>query len=251
MRIKYYDKDPKKGGKEIPDLGEYFEKLLKDGGLINPVHNFEMLKEFRQKRFEIEKVKFIEERNSKKLKTTEFELNCFYVAWLNHELKVIENWLSDKYPKGQPKQRESTSDQIEILKYEAFIKDEKDNIQNPEGPEKIHLLSIPTRKGTPDEFLMFWLEHLSNNKKGEPSLMNKQDIEHFFNQNFAGTPGVNEIKKFAPKMSKTELCRITYKFWYAFGEYGTKLQYADMLIKNFERFEKDNKYDLCKNIANR
>lgn len=118
---------------------EMLKKLIEGyAPALNPVDNFEMLKMFRQNKYEIEKVKFIEERNSKKLKTGEFEMNCFYVLWLNNELKVIESWLSDKYPNGEVKKiRHSTSDQVEILKYESFIKSEKENIQKTEQFDKL------------------------------------------------------------------------------------------------------------------
>lgn len=93
---------------------------------INPIHDFELLKEFRRKMFKNAVDNFIQERNKKGLETSDVELSAFYYAWLRGELKTIEFWMSDKYPKGQPKIRPSTSDQIEILKYEAWIKSEKD-----------------------------------------------------------------------------------------------------------------------------
>jgi len=112
-----------------------------------------------------------------------------------------------------------------------------------------HLLSIRT-KATREQTLDFWLVHLSNNKKGESSLMSEQDIEHFVNQNFEGFPGVDEIIEFTPNMYKSELNCITYKFFNKYGINGTKPQYVKLLQGNFTKFKGDKEDSTYKNIAN-
>lgn len=83
---------------------------------LNPTDNFELLKPHRQQMFEIEKQKFIDFRNEKNIITNEFELNEFYLIWLNDELKTIEGWLI-RTPKKLP------SNIVEIKKYENYVND--------------------------------------------------------------------------------------------------------------------------------
>lgn len=131
-------KPPEYEWKEVSEA-KYFEAINKDLGgriLINPTHNFELLKAFRLQIFENAKVRFIEERKSKGLETGDLELNAFYFAWLKHELEVIKTWLSDKHPNGKPKQRPSTSRQMEILKYESFINAEMEQCFQDSKPTK-------------------------------------------------------------------------------------------------------------------
>jgi hypothetical protein len=97
----------------------------KHGAILNPTHDFDLLKEARFEQFKEWQAEFVNERNLNHLKTTAFDMNCLYIKWLNHELKVIEQWLSDKYPSGETKKyKESNSTQIEITKYQDFIKNE-------------------------------------------------------------------------------------------------------------------------------
>lgn len=105
----------------LKDIG-FVERMQSEHGFtINPTHNFELLKETRRGLFEEWKTAFIEERTIKKLQTNEFEMLCFYYAWLKQELDVIKQWLSDKYPNGEKRPKHSTSDQIEILKYKHSV----------------------------------------------------------------------------------------------------------------------------------
>lgn len=134
----------------------------------------------------------------------------------------------------------------------AFKKIKRDlqDSDHPEAPGKEHLLSIPT-KATQEQILNFWLELQGNNKKGEPFWESEEEIDHFVNQNFEGFEGVDEIKEFNPNMNKTELRRVTYKFFNKYGIYGTKPQYVKLLQENFTKFEGDKENSTYKNIANR
>jgi hypothetical protein len=105
------------------------EALQNIGLTINPTHNFEMLRSKRIELIENEKKKFIEERDINKLETTEIELNLFCLDCYNRELETIEQWLSDKYPNGEKKNKPSTSTQIEILKYKNYVSAEIENIK--------------------------------------------------------------------------------------------------------------------------
>ena len=121
--IKFYDNDPKKGCKQI----SFWEHMQWMGIETIPIHDYELLKSTRQQQFAKERERFIEERKLKKVKTSDFELNCFYFAWLKDELEEIGQCLSDKTSDGKTKRKPSTSDQIEILKYQQFVTDEIEN----------------------------------------------------------------------------------------------------------------------------
>ena len=100
------------------------------------------------------------------------------------------------------------------------------------------LLSIPT-KANAEQILRFWLKLQGENERGEPYWENEQEIKHFVNQNFYGFPGVNEIKEFNPNMNKSELNHVTWTFFNLYGIYKSKIQYADLLNKNFTKFRND------------
>jgi hypothetical protein len=157
------------------------EWLEKNGIELNPVENFELLKEFRLSKYEIERTKFIEERTAKRLITTDSDLSLHYIACLKNELKVIERWLSDKDEKGQPKLRESTSNQIEILKYEVFVKDEIDK-HSPQAQTKESYSELLVRA-----FLVRLLQDakIESNESGEKLLKNiaGKYPDYFQNQN--------------------------------------------------------------------
>ncbi|MDQ3049374.1 MAG: hypothetical protein M3Q95_00665 [Bacteroidota bacterium] len=117
-----------KGGKQVMSTWDYLEKTdfikklyEEHGAIMNPTHDFKLLKPVRLELYEQAKTSFIEERNLKKVEITSFELNSFLYAWLKNELKVIDIWLAETYPNGKIKRKPSTSDQIEILKYKTFV----------------------------------------------------------------------------------------------------------------------------------
>ena len=96
------------------------QATLHKGIFLNPTYNFELLKQTRHTLFEKAKEDFIAEQ--KNLPTKDFELNSFYVYWLEKELKnSIANWLSDTYPNGAKKRKQSASELIEIKKYKDFV----------------------------------------------------------------------------------------------------------------------------------
>lgn len=127
--MNYYDKDPKKGGKKIPPY-KYFvqsgltEKAIAEGCLINPTHDFNLLKAARLSLFEKHKLQFIDERTFNEVATTDQDLNEHYIAWLNNELDVIKQWLPDNNPTGKPRTKPYISNQIEIKKYWHFVVNE-------------------------------------------------------------------------------------------------------------------------------
>ena len=133
--MKFYDKDPNDGGKEVP-FWDYFTKsgqynYFRERGItINPVHSFELLKKVRFEQYQIHKQKFIEERNFNRLNTLDSDLNLFYGIWLNNELEVVERWLSATHPNGEKKKvKESISNQIEISKYKQFVLNELERME--------------------------------------------------------------------------------------------------------------------------
>lgn len=110
-----------------------FHLEAQEGGIVedqkvfklNPTHNFELLKEHRKKYFEERKSRFISDRKLKSLETKDGDVNQCYVFWLQDELKVIDLWLSDKYPNGKPKGiRQRDSERVELLKYQSFVQEE-------------------------------------------------------------------------------------------------------------------------------
>ena len=124
--MKFYNGDPDKGGKEVSfwncaTEGGMIKHFSKSGFVFNPTHNFELLKPIRLQLFEKFKLGFIDERRINEVETTDFELNCFYLAWLQHELIVVNKWLS---------QNPTISNQIEITKYQNFINTEIEKIKN-------------------------------------------------------------------------------------------------------------------------
>lgn len=131
--IKYYNDDPKRGGKRIShyewlEISGLLEGLEKKGMILNPVHDFDLLKAKRKEQFEKAIKSFKADRKLNKLPTTDFELNCFYIMWLKNEMKVIEGWLTSKLPNGKPK--ESNSNQIEIMKYNHYVNGEITNAES-------------------------------------------------------------------------------------------------------------------------
>ncbi|OFX39153.1 MAG: hypothetical protein A2X03_12515 [Bacteroidetes bacterium GWA2_40_15] len=155
-----------------------------------------------------------------------------YEEYLGYErrFKECEYWIEDK------------ENELAKLGDNTLIIEKKD-IQNPEPPAKKHVLSIPTN-ATPEKILDFWLRLLGNNEKGEPYWNNKQEIEHFVNQNFEGFPGVDELKEFIPSMTKSELNQVTWTFFKTYGKSKTKKQYEKLLLQNFTKF-KDDKNVYC------
>ena len=118
-----------KNGKQQMPIYD-FVKAINPESPINPTHNYELLKEHRLKTYKDAEGKFIEQRNIDRVPTGELETNVFYGGWLRHELKVIDQWLSDTYPNGEKKKfLTSASNQIEILKYEQFVKTEIERIE--------------------------------------------------------------------------------------------------------------------------
>jgi len=124
-----------KKGKKVMSDWKFLEttgtvgRLAKAGITFNPIHDFDKLKPFRLEKYEVAKKSFIEEREMNEVKTGDFELNVHLFSWFRSELLVIEQWLSDTYPKGQKKNKPSTSDQIEILKYKQHVNSEMQRLK--------------------------------------------------------------------------------------------------------------------------
>lgn len=89
----------------------WIKKIEEETGcIINPTHDLQLLKETRLKLYKKVLEEFTKERTVKKLTTDNKDLNIFESTWLKNELEVINEWLSL-----------STSDQIELNKYEQFV----------------------------------------------------------------------------------------------------------------------------------
>lgn len=103
----------------LTDFWEY----LKDTDLpeneriiINPTHNFELLKKIRESIYLTKKKIFIGQRNLSKLNTNDFEIEQFYILWLKNEIDIIKVWLSNN--------QNTSSNIIEINKYNDFVNNE-------------------------------------------------------------------------------------------------------------------------------
>jgi len=129
--MKFYEEE---NGKQIS-----FWKFLEINKLtsgLNPTHNFELLKSHRLKQYEDKLVASTDKRLLNELETTLFDISMLYSDWLNDELKIIEQWLSDKYPNGDKKKPLLSEEKIEIVKYKTFISNEIDSTISDEPKNK-------------------------------------------------------------------------------------------------------------------
>ena len=107
-----------------------FIKSINPDSQVNPTHNVELLKEHRLKIYQVEEMGFIEERGINQVETDNWEKNMFYYGWLKNEIRVIEQWMSRIFPNGEKKRGKiSSAEQIEILKYEQYVKMEMTRIE--------------------------------------------------------------------------------------------------------------------------
>jgi hypothetical protein len=137
----------------------------------------------------------------------------------------IQDFFNDLELKIMDEQDDSEEIDIQVIQ-------ESDSMIMTENKQ---LLSIHTNAGC-DEILSFWLKLRGNNKKGKPYWESKDEIEHFVNQNFEGFDGVGSIQEFNPNMNKSELYHVTWKFYRIYKVSNSKIQYVDLLVKNFIRF---------------
>ena len=140
--MKFYEEE---NGKQIS-----FWKLLEITKLtsgLNPTHNFKLLKPHRLKQYEEAIVNFNDEMALNEVEIKPIDIPMLYSEWLNNELKVVEQWLSDKYPNGQKKKPLSFAEQIEIEKYKTFISNElKKSIRLLKTRlKKIRIQSVPKK----------------------------------------------------------------------------------------------------------
>ena len=117
--MKFYEEE---NGKQI-SFWKFLEITKLTSGL-NPTHSFELLKSHRLKQYEDKLVASTDKRLLNELETTLFDISMLYSEWLNNEMKVVEQWLSDKYPNGQKKKPLLSEEKIEIVKYKTFISNE-------------------------------------------------------------------------------------------------------------------------------
>jgi len=101
-----------------------FLEITKLTSGLNPTHSFELLKSHRLKQYEDKLVASTDKRLLNELETTLFDISMLYSEWLNNEMKVVEQWLSDKHPNGDKKKPLSFEEKIEIVKYKTFISNE-------------------------------------------------------------------------------------------------------------------------------
>lgn len=209
--MNYYDKDPKKGGKKIPAYKFFVqsgltEKAIAEGGLINPTHDFNLLKAARLSLFEKHKLQFIDERTFNEVATTDQDLNQYYIAWLNNELDVIKQWLSDKYPTGKPRLKPDISNQIEIKKYWHFVVNE---IETTELKVKTTVIQLDEHTTTVLKALNEYgfSKYLSDNKYDENkvySLMSKQEKKSFMPYCIALLSEIEYLKYFRKEYAKSQ-----------------------------------------------
>ena len=131
--MKFYEEE---NGKQIS-----FWKFLEINKLTsgNPTHSFELLKSHRLKQYEDKLVASTDKRLLNELETTLFDISMLYSEWLNNEMKVVEQWLSDKHPNGDKKKPLSFAEQDEIEKYKTFISNEIDStvLDKPNNKKQI------------------------------------------------------------------------------------------------------------------
>ena len=107
-----------------------FIKAMDPDAPINPTHNFELLKVHRLKMYDKAEQEYIAERTINRVETGDLEKSVFYYGWLKNELQIIAQWLSDTYPNGEKKRiKTSSAIQMEILKYERYVKTEMERIE--------------------------------------------------------------------------------------------------------------------------
>jgi len=129
--MKFYEEE---NGKQIS-----FWKVLEITKLtsgLNPTHSFELLKPHRLKQYEDTIVAFTDEMALNEVEITPIDIPMLYSDWLNDELKIIEQWLSDKYPNGDKKKPLLKSEKIQIMKYKTFISNEIDSTISDEPNNK-------------------------------------------------------------------------------------------------------------------
>ena len=117
--MKFYEEE---NGKQI-GFWKFLEITKLTSGL-NPTHNFKLLKPHRLKQYEEAIVNFNDEMALNEVEIKPIDIPMLYSKWLNNELKVVEQWLSDKYPNGQKKKPLLSEEKIEIVKYKTFISNE-------------------------------------------------------------------------------------------------------------------------------
>ena len=107
-----------------------FIKAMDPDAPINPTHNFELLKACRLKMYDKAEQEYIVERTINRVETGDWEKSVFYYGWLKNELQIIAQWLSDTYPNGEKKRiKTSSAIQMEIIKYERYVKTEMERIE--------------------------------------------------------------------------------------------------------------------------
>jgi hypothetical protein len=145
--------------------------------LLNPTHNFELLKIHRQGLFKKKKAEFISERKEKNVSTNKIDTDLFYQLWLQKELKVIDHWHGDKFPSGEKKSimlRDTVK--VEIIKYQNYIQVELRNIelQNKNNSTSQTIDTTPISKNKLDtSVLENCVRIMSHHLDGDESLISE------------------------------------------------------------------------------
>ena len=118
-----WDGKPDSYSEAISDAN--FQRFLLKQRWTNPTNNFELLRDARQKQFEIESEIYHRERGIAGLANDEFSNLVFRKGWVEKELGVVEQWLCDKYPNGQKKLiKRSAIEKTEIMRYQKMLLEE-------------------------------------------------------------------------------------------------------------------------------
>lgn len=129
-----------------------FIKAMNPDAPINPTHNFELLKAHRLKMYDKAEQEYIAERTINRVEAGDLEKSVLYYGWLKNELQIIAQWLSDTYPNGEKKRiKTSSAIQMEIIKYERYVKKEMGLIE--EFVKGRSDESISTNAGIPPHLL--------------------------------------------------------------------------------------------------
>ena len=113
-----------------------------------PTHNYELLKDHRQKQYEQKRIVYEAARQNNGFQDSTEDNTQFRLLWLKDELKVVKRWLSKtesgKRKKGR-KEEDIKSDTAEQHKYKNYIRD-----QIKAAKEKLEYLRSQSARPAPD-----------------------------------------------------------------------------------------------------
>lgn len=111
----------------------YYEWLEKQDELLPiPTHNFDLMKEARQKTYEQKLSAYKINRKNNGFEHTAKDDALFRLSWLEKELHAVESWLVDTGLREQKGHREVDieSDKAEQTRYKQYVESEREKLSN-------------------------------------------------------------------------------------------------------------------------